>query len=269
MRRLLIATLPLLLAGTAAFAHNPWLKPSATTVSGQEGWVTVDAAASTDVFVADHQPLPLEMMKVVQPDGTPGQIENGVRGRYRSTFDVHLTKPGTYRIGTQMQGVFGSYKLNGAEQRLPRGLTADKLAAAIPAGATDVKIMENVGRNDIFVTLGAPTDTVLKPTGKGLELVPVTHPDDLVAGEPATFAFQIDGKPAAGLEVSVIPDGKRYRDAQEEKTFTTDAKGQVKIDWPRAGLYWLSASRSDTATTIPGATQRRMSYTATVEVLQP
>lgn len=268
MRRLLLAALPLALA-TAASAHNPWLKPSATTVSGQDGWVTVDAAASTDVFVADHQPLPPEMMKVVKPDGSAGAIENAMRGRYRTTFDVHLTQPGTWRIGTLFNGVFGSYKVNGETQRLPRGLTPDRLAGAIPAGATEVKVMESLGRNDIFVTLGAPTDTVLKPTGKGLEIVPVTHPDDLVAGEPATFGFQVDGKPAAGLEISVIPDGKRYRDAQEEKSYTTDAKGQVKIDWPRAGLYWLSASTSDKATTVPGATDRRLTYTATFEVLQP
>ena len=258
-----------ILVPAAATAHNPWLKPSNTTVSGKEGWVTVDAAASTDVFIADHQPLPFEMMKVVQPDGSAGQVENGMRGRYRSTFDVHLTQPGTYRIGSEMNGVFGSYKLDGQQQRLPRGLAADKLKEAIPANATDVRIMENMGKNVIYVTLGAPTDTVLKPSGKGLDFVPVTHPDDLVAGEPATFGFTIDGKPAAGIEVKMIPDGRRYRNEQKEETFTTDAKGQVTITWPAAGLYWVQASTSDKNSSIPGATDRRMSFTATLEVLQP
>ncbi|WCT71839.1 DUF4198 domain-containing protein [Sphingomonas naphthae] len=258
-----------MLIPAVATAHSPWLKPSATVVSGKEGWVTVDAAASTDVFIADHQPLPFEMMKVTQPDGSAGQVENGMRGKFRSTFDVHLTQPGTYRIGSEMAGVFGSYMLDGKEQRLPRGLAADKLKEAIPAGATDVKIMENAGRNVIFVTLGAPTDTVLKPTGKGLDFAPVTHPDDLVAGEPATFGFLVDGKPAAGIEVKVIPDGRRYRDEQKEESFTTDAKGQVKITWPAAGLYWVQASTSDKNSSIPGATDRRMSFTATLEVLQP
>lgn len=33
--------------------------------------------------------------------------------------------------------------------------------------------------------------------------MPVTHPNDLVNGEAATFQMLLDGKPAAGLEVTV------------------------------------------------------------------
>jgi hypothetical protein len=44
----------------------------------------------------------------------------------------------------------------------------------------------------------------------------VTHPNDLVVGEEATFAFHVDGKPAANVEVVLVPEGKRYRDAVNE-----------------------------------------------------
>src|SRR3546814_20069764 len=107
-----------------------------------------------------------------------------------------------------MDGLFASYKLNGENKRW-RG-SADKLGE-IPAAATEVKITEVQNRNEIFVTSGNPTDTILKPGGKGLELQPVTHPNDLVTGEAGQFRFLLDGKPAAGVKVTVIPGGIRYR----------------------------------------------------------
>ena len=139
---------------------------------------------------------------------------------------------------------------------------------AIPAGATEVKLGEMVSRNEVFVTSGAPTDTVFKPTNQGLELIPVTHPNDLVAGETATFKLIADGKPAANIEVTVIPGGSRYRSAVNEVTLKTDAQGQVAVTWPGAGMYWMSASTSVPSTAIPNA-QKRLSYTTVIEVLQP
>jgi hypothetical protein len=197
------------------------------------------------------------------------QIENGATGKFRSVFDVHLTQKGTYKIANNGGGIGGTFMVDGKEQRLPRGTTPDKLAAGIPAGATDVKLSEMSNRNEIFVTSGEPTRNVLKPTGQGLEFAPETHPNDLVAGEPAVFGFTVDGKPAANLEVTVIPGGVRYRDQLGDMKFTTDAKGQVSIKWPAPGMYWLNATASDAKTSVPQATQRRMSYATTLEVMAP
>ena len=58
-----------------------------------------------------------------------------------------------------------------------------------------MKTAEANNRNEIFVPVGEPTTTLFKTSGTGIELVPVTHPNDLVAGEEATFQFLLDGKP--------------------------------------------------------------------------
>ncbi len=39
--------------------------------------------------------------------------------------------------------------------------------------------------------------------------------------------------------------------------------------WPAAGMYWLNATLTDDKPTVPRATQRRMSYTTTLEVMTP
>ena len=267
------ATAALLLTPGLAQAHRQWMLPSATSLSGAESWVTVDAAISNDLFYFEHFPMPTDGIVVTEPDGATGTIENAAKGRYRSTFDVRLTKPGTYRIASVTTGLMGSYMLNGKRERLPRGTTRDKLASVLPAGATDVQASEASNRNEIFVTLGAPTTNLFAPTGDGIEMVPVTHPNDLVAGEAATFQFLLDGKPASGLKVTLIPGGIRYRDILGQMDLAADQDGKIAVTWPEPGMYWLNATvggrREGAGEADAPANQRRASYVTTLEVQAP
>jgi hypothetical protein len=47
-------------AAPSVSAHRLWLLPSSTVLSGDEGWVTVDAAVSNTLFVFEHRPLRLD-----------------------------------------------------------------------------------------------------------------------------------------------------------------------------------------------------------------
>ena len=114
---------------------------------------------------------------------------------------------------------------------------------------------------------GNPDEAALKPTGAGLELVPVTHPNDLVANEEAEFKFVIDGKPAAGVKVEIVRGGIRYRDQLGDTTVTSDENGAFKFKWPEAGMYWLEASVTDDKASIKDAKERRASYAGTFEVM--
>lgn len=273
--RLLIAASAALalFAAAPAQAHRQWMLPSSTVLSGDDVWVTVDAAVSNDLFYFEHQPLRLDAVKAWAPDGSEAPIENKATGRYRSTFDVHLTQKGTWRIASVADMLMGSYDLDGKTERLPRGTTAANLAERLPAGATNVRTAEANNRNEIFVTVGEPTTTLFTPTGRGIELVPVTHPNDLFAGETATFQFLLDGKPAAGLPVTVIPGGIRYRDQLGQIDLKTGADGTVAINWPEPGMYWLNvttpqAEREDGAGG-PPPLARRASYVTTLEVMAP
>jgi len=261
------------LAAVPASAHRQWMMPSSTVVSGDDVWVTVDAAVSNDLFYFEHQPMRLDAMKAWAPDGTEAAIENKSTGRYRSTFDVHLTQKGTWRIASVADMLTGSYDLNGKTERLPRGTTTTNLAERLPAGATNVKTAEANNRNEIFVSVGEPTTTLFKPVGKGIELVPVTHPNDLVAGETATFQFLFDGKPTAGLPVTVIQGGIRYRDQLGQMDLTTGADGKVEMTWAEPGMYWLNVTTPQVERKegegAPPPLARRASYVTTLEVLAP
>jgi len=247
----------------AAQAHDLWLLPSSTVLSGQDDWITVDAAVSNDKFYFNHAPLRLDGLAIVAPDGAAAQADNVGRGKLRNTFDLQLRQSGTYRVAVVNDGAFARWKEDGKPKFYRGG--ADGLAAAIPAQAQELQVVQSLGRVETFVTAGKPSP--VKPVGTGLELVPVTHPNDLYAGEAAAFQLRLDGQPAAGLEVTVVPGGSRYRDKLDEIKTTTDKDGKFQVTWPQPGMYWVEASTEDARTTVPRATKRRLSYSGTLEVL--
>ncbi|MCP9223657.1 DUF4198 domain-containing protein [Erythrobacter sp. LQ02-29] len=267
-------------AATPAEAHRRWLLPSATVLAGDEETVSVDAAASNGLFVFEHRPMGLDDLTIVGPDGQPVDPAVIGTGAYRSVFDVPLKQQGTYRIAVVFDGMMGFYQVDGERHRW-RGTKAE-MATGIPANATDVRVSENSGRTETFVTLGAPNETALAPTGVGLEMIPVTHPNDLYAGEPAQMQFLADGKPAVGLELEFVEGGTRYRDDPGIRKLTTDANGMVTLNADEPGMYYLEADLTQGQGgpggegTAPAegneprageAGNRRMSYTAVLEFL--
>jgi uncharacterized GH25 family protein len=259
----LAAALAALALAPAAQAHRMWMVPSSTVLSGSDAWVTVDAAVSNTLFFPDHVPMRLNTVSVIGPDGVASAPLNGATGKYRSTFDVHMTAPGTYKIVSVNDMLGASYKLGGETKRW-RGTKAE--LSAITKDATDLKVTVNQRRLETFVTVGAPTATALKPTGRGLELEPITHPNDLVSGEKARFRLLLDGKPAPGVEVEIVPGAARYRAKPGEIAAKTGADGVFEVTWPEAGMYWMEASVRGGATDIEGA-ERSAGYVATFEVL--
>lgn len=221
-------------------AHRQWMLPSTTVLSVKDGWVTVDAAVSNELFYFDHVPIRLNNLVITAPDGSAAKPENASTGKYRSTFDVHLTQQGTYRIATVNNTVFATWRENG-QPKTWRG-SAEAFKTEVPVNAEGLQTSKMNSRVEVFVTSGKPTTRAIEPTGLGLELAPVTHPNDLVTGEPAKFQLLHDGKPAAGLEVTIIPGGIRYRDQLHEKKVTTDADGKFTVKFDTPGMYWLNAT---------------------------
>ncbi len=251
------------LAPTAAEAHRRWLLPSSTVMAGEDETITVDAAASNGLFIFEHRPLGLDDLVVTGPDGQEVEAQIIGSGAYRSVFDLKLERQGTYRIAIASDGMMGVYELDG-ERRRWRGSRAE-MESAIPEGASNVRISENAARTETFVTLGAPNEAALAPTNTGLEMIPVTHPNDLIAGEPAQMRFLMDGEPAADLELEFVAGGTRYRDEPGIQALTTDADGMVTLNAAEPGMYYLEASAGRGE--YEDRPARRVSYTAVLEFM--
>ncbi|WP_278361372.1 DUF4198 domain-containing protein, partial [Idiomarina abyssalis] len=202
-----------LFASASSEAHRVWIKPSATIVSGDSEWITFDAAIANGIFYPDHYPLGLDRVKAMAPDGAAVTLENGHKGKLRSVFDVELEKEGTYTVYSASSGLSARWVDAEGERQYwpPRGSqkTNEDFYKEVPQNAKDLEVSERSHRVETFVTSGAPTYDTLGPTGKGLELEPVTHPNDLYTGENITFKFNIDGTAAAGTEIVLVKDGER------------------------------------------------------------
>lgn len=255
----------------SASAHRGWLYPQATHVEAKEAWVTIDGAISEGLFDIDHVPLKLDDATIIDPDGVSTPAPKPVMGKQRSSFDLKMIKDGTYKISLVTQNVMGSYKDKaGGELKRFRGTEAT-LAKDVPADAQDVKTVRTHARLETFVSANKQTTGAFKPTGVGLEMIPLTHPTDMRPGETATWRFQLDGKPLPKFAFSLTQGGVRYRGVLGEMRLVTDAKGEVSVKLPAPGMYWLHAGFPVTSEKgVPAdapADLRRFSYAATLEIL--
>ena len=254
------------MVSASAEAHRTWLLPSATVLSGKDAWVTVDAAVSNDLFYFEHHPLQLDQS--VDPGArrqARSRRSTSPRASSAAPSTSSWTQPGTYKMAVLNQGVFANYKLNGEAKRW-RG-KPEQIATEIPAAATEVKLSEVQGRIEIFVTSGKPSDSNLKPTGIGLELLPVTHPNNLVAGEKATFRMVLDGKPAAGL-AGRDRAGRQplSRQAQRQQGHHRRSRHRSASPGPAPACTGSTPRCRTTRARFTNA-KRRAGYTATLEVL--
>jgi uncharacterized GH25 family protein len=255
--------LALLLAGVTAgaSAHHPWLMPTTTFIEAKDAQVTIDGAISDQLFEFDTNTLKFETAMVTDPDGATTAIPTPTVGRFRSSADLKLPKDGTYKISMVQANSMGSYKLNGEMKRF-RGSDEP------PAGATDISRSTTYSRIETFVTANKPSMGAFKATGEGIEMIPLTNPTELRAGETARMRLTLDGKPMANQPFSLIPGGVRYRGVLGEVRLVTDAKGEATIKLPAANAYLLGVSYpNDQRKGPPENGAKRYSYTATLAVL--
>jgi uncharacterized GH25 family protein len=266
-----------------ASAHRTFLLPSSTQFEGQEAWVTFDAAVTENLFDFDTNAFKLENVDILGPDGNSVTAENQFAGRLRSVFDLKLSQPGTYKVSAVTESVMASYKLNG-EQKRWRG-PQSAFEKSVPAEAQDVQKTAIHNRLETYVSLAKPNRTVLKASGVGLELLPLTHPNDLQVGGKARFKVLLNGQPVPKHVLAVVPGGVRYRGILQEIRGVTDEKGEFSVVLPAAGMYWIGIgyparggmdeeeqvkpgnAGAPKAQTPPAMPAQRYSYSGTFEVL--
>ncbi|ACT59861.1 DUF4198 domain-containing protein [Hirschia baltica] len=267
LKPLLMAAAIGLAVSPAAQAHRMWILPSTFTLSGDEQIVTLDGAISNDLFFPNHVAMNLDNVVITAPDGSQSKPENGWKGEIRSTFDLKLDQQGTYKVAELGDFFFASWS-EGDEKKRKRGSWEMFEKEGILA-KEGVELSSSARRSETFVTLGAPTETAFKVTGVGIEMIPITHPNDVYQGEEASFTFLVDGKAVADLEVTIVKGNDRYRDVINEVKVKTDKDGVIKFTPEVAGRYWMSASSRKPGEKMGQEMMLRSGYSATFEALIP
>ncbi|MCZ0922360.1 DUF4198 domain-containing protein [Vibrio diabolicus] len=232
-----------LAATTTAQAHPRWVLPSHFTVSKEGGdWLTFDVTASHGTFVFD-KPAGSDQAFVVMPDGRSERPNFVVRGKRRSMFDFFFTEEGTHKVAINNQpSYYTQYKAGRRDTvKWARANKAER-HDVLPEQARDVVTQLSYTRAESYITVGMPTEKALEIEGKMLEMKPVTHPSDIIEGEPVTFQFFFNGEPQEGVTAEITREGTMYRNHQEQIDVMSDKDGKVIFTPEVAGRYLMKAN---------------------------
>lgn len=257
----------LALVATSASAHPVWMLPSEFNVSSDTAhWVTVDGTASHGVFSFD-KPIGLDNVTVYDPAGNPARIGPYYKGQRRSVFDLALSEVGTYKVELRNPPRYVTTYTIG-KRNTERRIMANKqeATAQVPAKAQGVTTYAMQNISAFYVTRNTPSDTVLKSSGQGLELQPLTHPSDVVVGEAARFRLTFDGQPLAERKVAVVGHGTQWRDGRQQQDLVSDQDGVVAFTPAQRGPHLLSANIEQVSRS-PLADKVEINYLLTFEVL--
>ena len=235
-----LLALLLAFATTAASAHTPYLLPG--DFAPQPGATVALDASFTETFFVPEAVFDDSRFEVIGPDGTSVAPDSVQLFKLRTVAEHTLPKsPGTYRFSTgpRFGARFLTWEIDGKRE------SSREPDARMPAGAKVVSDFQSLTRAETYVTIGEPSRGALAPSGKGLEFVPVDHPNDLFVGETFRFVVQYDGKPLANQPVE-ITEGVWMSDRKPRVVeLKSDAQGQASFKLEQAGT-WLALSRHRT-----------------------
>ncbi|PKF63316.1 DUF4198 domain-containing protein [Psychromonas sp. psych-6C06] len=259
-----------LLCMTVANAHPRWVLPSHFTISKEGGdWLTFDVTASHGTFVFD-KPAGSETANIIMPDGRNEWPDFVLRGKRRSVFDFFFAEQGTHKVEINNRvGYYTSYKAG--RRDTPKRMRVNKVerAVALPEGSRDIITTMGYTRAETYITVGKPSEKAFELEGKYLELVPITHPADIVATEPVRLQFYFNGEAQAGVTAEITREGTLYRNHQEQIEVVSDAQGFVTFTPTIAGRYLLKANHKGDLVDNPLADRMSANVHFTFEAVLP
>lgn len=268
--------LSFLLGSCAQLSHAhsaaPYLLPEQFDIKNNS--VSLQSAITIEKFYSPNRNYQTRFFGTL-PDGTAQEIKPVATLERFTLLDLATPKDGTYQVKTANEhSSVVDYALvenrwlrirterptttpaatpapampaatpvstNTAEAATPRPrrfVYADELPATAQKAQTQV-----IQLAETYLSKNAPS-SVTKPTGKGLELIPITHPNEVFAADGFEFVMQFDGKPIPKLELELYRGAGAYDEAKTQDLghVYTDEQGRAKLDFKEtAGVYLLFA----------------------------
>ena len=185
---LIIAAVLALICCMPAAAHNVWLNPAnhfpqvGETVDIGIGWGHSYPAGRVDQEMKDGR---LEEILAVGPDGLPVELTKVSADLYQ----LKVEKAGAYLIAASVKSGFFTMTPKGRK-------FGDKKEVADAIKCTNY----HIGAKTVLIA-GGKAKNLEHVTGQTLELIPLTDPGNLNAGNAFSFKVLFEGKPVTGVSI--------------------------------------------------------------------
>jgi uncharacterized GH25 family protein len=237
---------------TIAHAHEAYILPLSDMPEGKQ--VLLHAGYTEDLFVPEF--LLKGQYYSVNPQGKQQELTPLSGLQSATVLELPLEQQGTYKVFAQAEHSTSYAQQNGIWKAV-YDMPADKAPAASErpyllnseVKNTDKKLSSKThGHVVSYVTKGAPTQQVLTPSGKGLELKFSQHPNQLKQSEGLNFQVLFNGKPVANSGFHVEQAGAMHHDeeAEDKPDVVSDQDGQVRIQFKQPGQYLIKISYPQT-----------------------
>ncbi|QGP80605.1 DUF4198 domain-containing protein [Sphingobium sp. CAP-1] len=246
-----------LVGASTAQAHMPYVLPTLFDL-GKADHVTVQSAFGEDAFLPEvaMRDAPFHL---VGPDGATLPTGPVTHLRDLTVFEAAIPADGTYRVTSgQRAGRKGKmFKVGDTWEMRGEG-------GAPPANAQQVDV-QSMTLAEAYVTRGQPTVVALQPTGKALEIQPITHPNGISIGSDARFVLLFDGKPLANTDLTLFRSAGYYDGRKIAAQVKSDAAGRFSVRPQDAGTYLILVRHRGAAPAGAETPYRSYTYTLTFD----
>ncbi|OEY97188.1 hypothetical protein BJI46_01820 [Acinetobacter qingfengensis] len=246
-----MAVATLMTGASLAQAHSPFAAPQTYIVDGDTAVVIAGFAESP--FASEFALSGFDF-SVVQPTGEVVTLE-AKGSKYLTAADVETKAEGTYKVIANRENKL-EYALVNKQwlrimdshgQALPplaeRSFITPEELTAKHNKITSIRHEQLVS----YFSKAKLTDQVLKPTAKGLEVNFSQHPNQLQAQQAVTLTVTIDGKVQSGFSVVASRQLTKVDEQEIVIKTTTNAQGQIQLNFPQAGQYFIEVNAPEIA----------------------
>lgn len=220
------------------FAHDTWISPSVfTIVAGQE--VRFDITSGMKFPALEAGPKADRIAKAgFRLGGETGELKNFVASK--EALRVTRSFAGNGLATAWLQSLPKQRELTDSQvaEYLEEARAPSDIRSAWERQKGKAKWKEEYikcAKTAVAVGDAAGDESWGKPVGLNLEIVPVTNPTTIKAGESAAFKMLRDGKPLPNAALALVREGSEERVYQ-----TTDAEGVATFPFAKPGKHLLT-----------------------------
>lgn len=246
----------------SALAHTSYLEPNIfATTKGK--MVTIEASFTEDFPHPDFV-VKSEDWHYYTPKGERKPYDLIQEFKQVTILEQAIEENGTYRFSTgERLGREGTvFKLKDGTYK--SAFTPEGKQPAVPEGAV-ILTSQTATIADVYVTKGAPTTPAMQTSIGRLQIVPVTHPNEIYLDDGFAFRLLFDGKPLQDQAMKLYRAGGKYA-ADKGVMDLKSGTSTTKITFEHPGVYLLMSRHKTDAPTGSKTDIRSYSTSLTFEV---